>query len=107
MVTFPTLPVIFVLMIAAGPALMAWIISLQTVLQQATEDSYRGRVFGAYSTTSTVLIFVGSGLAGFLADSLGTSTLMSAAAIIYIGAGLLSWVTLSKPLSRVAAAAAS
>ncbi len=107
MVTFPTLPVIFVLMIAAGPALMAWIISLQTVLQQATEDSYRGRIFGAYSTTSTVLIFIGSGLAGFLADSLGTSLLMSAAAMVYIAAGLLAWVTLSKPLSRVTAAAVS
>jgi predicted MFS family arabinose efflux permease len=107
MVTFPTLTVVITLMILAGPALMAWIISMQTVLQQETEDSYRGRVFGAYGTTSTILMFAGSGLAGALADSLGSSVLMAIAAISYVVAGLLAWVLLSKPLSRAAAPAAS
>ena len=107
MVTFPTLIVVTTLMVVAGPALMAWIISMQTVLQQSTEDSYRGRVFGAYTTTSTILMFVGSGLAGFLADSLGTSVLMATAAVIYIFAGLLGWALLNKPLSQVAAPVAS
>ncbi|UCG25329.1 MAG: MFS transporter [Chloroflexota bacterium] len=107
MVIFPTLPVVMTLMILAGPALMAWIISMQTVLQQATEDSFRGRVFGAYGTTSTVLMFVGAGLAGVMADSLGSSSLMASAAVIYVVAGLLGWVLLSKPLSQAAAPAAS
>ncbi len=106
MVTFPTLTVVVALMILAGPALMAWIISMQTVLQQATDDSFRGRVFGAYGTTSTILMFVGSGLAGILADSLGSSVLMGSAAVIYVIAGLVGWVLLSKPLSRMAAATA-
>jgi len=105
MVLFPTLTVVVVLMILAGPALMAWIISMQTVLQQATEDSYRGRVFGAYGTTSTILMFIGSGLAGVMANSLGSSSLMASAAVIYVIAGLLGWVLLSKPLSQVAAPA--
>ena len=105
MVLFPTLTVVVVLMILAGPALMAWIISMQTVLQQATEDSYRGRVFGAYGTTSTILMFIGSGLAGVMADSLGSSSLMASAAVIYVIAGLLGWVLLSKPLSQAAAPA--
>ena len=94
-------------MVLGGPAFMAWIISMQTALQQSTEDSYRGRIFGAYSTTSTVLMFVGAGLAGFIADSLGTSFLMAASAIIYIIAGVVAWFLLSKPLGRVAAAATS
>jgi len=104
MVMFPTLAVVVTLMILAGPALMAWIISMQTVLQQETEDSYRGRVFGAYGTTSTILMFAGSGLAGALADSLGSSILMATAAIIYVFAGLLAWVLLSKPLKEQVAA---
>ena len=107
MVLFPTLTVVVGLMILAGPALMAWIISMQTVLQQATEDSFRGRVFGAYGTTSTILMFVGSGLAGVMADSLGSSSLMASAAVIYVVAGLLGWVLLSKPLSQAAAPATS
>ena len=106
MVIFPTLPVIILLMIAAGPALMAWIISMQTVLQTATDDSYRGRVFGAYSTTSTVLMFIGSGLAGLLADTLGAFVLMSAAAGIYIMAGIVGRILLSKPLSQLTPLAA-
>lgn len=107
MVAFPTLTVVVALMILAGPALMAWIISMQTVLQQATDDNFRGRVFGAYGTTSTILMFVGSGLAGFLADSSGSSALMASAAVIYVIAGLASWVLLNKPLSRMAATAAT
>jgi len=103
MVLFPTLPVVVTLMIAAGPVLMAWIISMQTVLQQATADRYRGRVFGAYSTVSALLMFVGSGLAGSLADALGVASLMYAAAVIYVVAGLLGWALLRRPL-RVPAA---
>jgi len=105
MVTVPTLAVIVGLMVLAGPALMAWIIGMQTVMQQSTEDSFRGRVFGAYGTTSTILMFVGAGLAGLMADTVGTSLLMAASAIIYVVAGVVAWFLLSKPLSRVATAA--
>jgi predicted MFS family arabinose efflux permease len=105
MVTFPTLMIVVGLMILAGPFLMAWIIGMQTVLQQATDDSFRGRVFGAYGTTSTILMFVGAGLAGMLADTLGASALMASAAVIYVVAGTLGWVLLSKPLSQAAAPA--
>ncbi|MGD8857799.1 MAG: MFS transporter [Chloroflexota bacterium] len=107
MVTLPTLPVVVGLMVLGGPAFMAWIISAQTVLQQSTEDSFRGRIFGAYGTTSTVLMFVGAGLAGLMADGAGTSMLMAVAAAFYILAGLVAWVLLSKPLRQAAAAAAS
>jgi predicted MFS family arabinose efflux permease len=107
MVTLPTLPVVVGLMVLGGPAFMAWIISAQTVLQQSTEDRFRGRIFGAYGTTSTVLMFVGAGLAGFLADGAGTSMLMAAAAVFYVLAGLVAWALLSKPLRQAAMAAAS
>lgn len=105
MVTFPTLPVVVGLMVLGGPAFMGWIISIQTTLQQATDDDFRGRIFGVYGTTSTVLMFVGAGLAGVFADAAGTSWLMAAAALIYVLSGLVSWAKLSKPLSRVSVAA--
>jgi MFS family permease len=69
---------------------------VQTVLQQETEDAFRGRVFGAFGTTITLLMLVGSGLGGALADQLGASLLMNAASIIYIIAGLLAIVLLSQ-----------
>jgi len=98
MALFPTLPLVLSLMVIAGPFLMAWIISTQTLLQQGTEGGFRGRVFGAYSTVSTILMFVAAGLAGALADVLGVTTLFIAAAAIYMAAGLAAWVLLRKPL---------
>jgi MFS family permease len=65
-------------------------------LQQETEDAFRGRVFGAFGTTITLLMLVGSGLGGALADQLGATFLMSSASIIYIIAGLLAIILLSQ-----------
>lgn len=99
MILVPKLPVILSLMIVAGPLLMAWLISLQTVLQKETEDRFRGRVFGAYNAVSTILMFVGSGLGGSLADTLGLRPLMIASAVIYMVAGLLAWLLLRRRLA--------
>jgi len=101
MVLVPTLPVILTLTVVAGPAVMAWLICTQTVLQRETEDRFRGRVFGAYNTVSTVLMFVGSGAGGSLADTLGIKWLIVAAAGIYMTAGVLGWGLLRRGLSSV------
>ncbi len=101
MIFFPTLPVILPLMIVAGPALMAWIISGQTLLQQGTEDKYRGRIFGTYGMVSTLLMFVGSGLAGTTADIVGVELLIIAAAGFYIIGGFLGLGLLAKPIAQL------
>ncbi len=98
MVLFPRLSVIMSLTVVAGPIIMAWLICVQTTLQKGTEDRFRGRVFGAYHTVSTVLMFVGAGLGGSLADTLGIRCLIVAAAAIYMSAGLLGWVLLGRRL---------
>ncbi len=96
MVNVPLLTVVIGLMVVGGPFFMAWIISGQTMLQTATADEFRGRVFGAFGTTSTLLMFVGSGLAGLLADYLGVKPLLNAAGIIYVVAGVFGWVVLKR-----------
>jgi predicted MFS family arabinose efflux permease len=90
MLTRPSLPVILGALLLIGPALMAWLISLQTIGQTETEDAYRGRVFGAIGTTTTFIMFFGSAIAGFMADQIGTLILVAAAATLYILAGVLS-----------------
>ena len=102
MVLVPTLPTVIALMIAAGPVFMAWIISTQTVMQSATVEGFRGRVFGAYGTVSTLVMFVGSGLGGSLADAAGVTSLMYAATVIYVTAGVLGWILLRGLLPRPA-----
>jgi predicted MFS family arabinose efflux permease len=107
MVMVPTLPTVITLMIAAGPVFMAWIISTQTVMQSATAEGFRGRVFGAYGTVSTLVMFVGSGLGGSLADAAGVTSLMYAATVIYVTAGVLGWILLRGLLARPAVQAAA
>jgi MFS family permease len=95
-VNFPTLVIVLPGLVLVGiPAIVSFV-SVQTVLQQETEDAFRGRVFGAFGTTITLLMLVGSGLGGALADQLGASLLMNAASIIYIIAGLLAIVLLNQ-----------
>lgn len=96
MVNVPSLPVVMGLMVVGGPFFMGWIISGWTLLQTSTADEFRGRVFGAFGTTTTLLMFVGSGLAGLLADYLGATSLLNAAALIYVVAGVLGWVVLKR-----------
>ena len=86
----PSLVVFMGLLVLIGPALMAWLISLQTIGQKETEDAYRGRVFGAIGTTTTFIMFFGAAIAGFMADQIGTIILVAAAAIFYMIAGLVS-----------------
>ena len=104
MVSFPLLEVALPLLVLVGIPLMAWIVSLQTILQQATEDKYRGRVFGSFGTLSALLMFFGTFIAGGLADLVGALILMTAAALIYIFSGILGWVLLHTPVQELDAA---
>ena len=104
MVSFPLLEVALPLLVLVGIPLMAWIVSLQTILQQATEDKYRGRIFGSFGTLSALLMFFGTFIAGGLADLVGALILMTAAALIYIFSGILGWVLLHTPVQELDAA---
>ena len=100
-INFPTLAVVLPGLVLVGiPAIVSFV-SVQTVLQQETEDAFRGRVFGAFGTTITLLMLIGSGLGGVLADQLGASFLMTTASIIYIVAGLLAIVLLVQRTPKI------
>jgi len=105
MVVFPKLTVVLPLLVFAGISVIAWIVSLQTIFQTETEDAYRGRVFGAFGTTNTLLMFVGSALAGAFADLVGTIPLMYIAAGIYAIAGIFAWKVLRQPIVQKVGAA--
>lgn len=104
-VNIPVLPVVIVMLAFVGVFAIAWIVSIQTTLQTHTEDAFRGRVFGAFGTTTTLLMFVGSALAGLLADQIGAVPLMNGAGVIYIFSGLLAAVLFAKAVVRVSTAA--
>jgi predicted MFS family arabinose efflux permease len=98
MVAQPTLYVLLILIGLIGVPSIAWIVAVQTQLQQATADEYRGRVFGAYGTSVSLLMLVSSGLAGLSADMIGATALVLIAAVISIMAGLMAGVLLRQPV---------
>jgi MFS family permease len=108
MVNIPSLAIILPLITLAGISSVAWLVSIQTLLQQNTEDAYRGRIFGAFSTTNMLLMLMGAIFGGALADQIGSTALMNGASLIYVLAGLLAFILLvshiaqRQPLSRSA-----
>ena len=90
MITVPVMVVVLPLIVVVGVPAIGGMIATQTILQQQTPDAFRGRVFGAFATTITLLMFVGNALAGFGADVVGVTSILNSAAFIYIGAGVVA-----------------
>ena len=96
MLAKPTVTVLVALTGVVGMPAIAWIVAIQTQIQQATTDEYRGRVFGAFGTTASLLMLISSVLAGGSADIVGASMLVFVAAIISILSGLMAWILFAK-----------
>jgi MFS family permease len=82
------------LMGVAGMAAAAWLISSETLLQLATGDQFRGRIFGTLGTTSALASLAGMLLAGALTDLLGLVLILFISGGLYILSGGLAWVML-------------
>jgi Na+/melibiose symporter-like transporter len=64
--------------------------SVNTLLQTAVADAYRGRIFGAVGATQGMLMLAGAALAGGLGDRLGVVTMLNIQGGGYVLAGLLA-----------------
>jgi len=100
-VLFPVLAVALPILVITGIIGLIGFVTIQTVLQLGTEDSYRGRVFGTYGTTVTLLMLLGNGIGGAMADQIGARLLMGGASIVYVLAGVLGALVLTAPLRQV------
>lgn len=97
---FAAVPVATVSMacaVALGIPAVGWIASQQTLLQKSVADQYLGRVFGAFSATTALMLFVGSLSAGALGDLAGIVPLLVVSAIMYCAAGVLALILLRRP----------
>ena len=93
----PLAPVSMVCAVAIGIPAVGWIASQQTLLQKSVADEYLGRVFGAFSATTALMLFVGSLSAGALGDLAGIVPLLIVSAIMYCAAGVLAALLLRRP----------
>jgi MFS family permease len=78
-----------VLFAAVGIPGVAMMTGMNTLLQSAVADKYRGRIFGTYGMTGALLALIGATLAGTLGDRIGTVMLLNIQGGVYVVAGLL------------------
>ena len=86
---FPGFTLALVLFVAVGIPGVAMMTGMNTLLQSAVADEYRGRIFGTYGMTGALLALIGATLAGTLGDRVGAVTLLNIQGGVYVAAGLL------------------
>jgi MFS family permease len=88
------IPVELVVLFLAGFPAVGWLVSEQTLLQTLVEDRFRGRVFGAYNTSASLLNIAGLMIAGLLALPVGLAVMLHVSVGLTFGAGVLAWLLL-------------
>lgn len=86
---FPGFTLAVALFVAVGVPGVIMTTGLNTLLQSAVADEFRGRVFGAYGMTSALLALAGTTLAGLLGERLGVVNVLNIQGGVYVVAGLL------------------
>lgn len=90
----------------AGFPVSAFSTGFTTIIQTEAEDAYRGRVFGALSTTMGLLMILGASIAGPLTERFGVVPVLTAQAAAYPIGGILAltamgeWGGSRNPLQR-------
>ena len=72
-----------------------------TLFQRNTDDSHRGRAFGALGAVEAVAVLAGTAGAGFLGQSLGIIPVLAFQGASYVAAGLAMLVMLHGETARV------
>ena len=93
-VVFPVLPVVLLAAFLAGAPVVFFFTGLYTLLQRSVADAYRGRVFGAYGTTNTLLLLIGMSLSSALTAQFGVVLMLALLGIFYFLAGVTALVLL-------------
>jgi MFS family permease len=90
---------VIVLAFVVGIASVGSRVGSQTLLQNNTEDAYRGRVFGTLAMTGSSLELLSVSFAGIMAEQVGIVPMLSLAAGITILAGVLALLLLARDSS--------
>ncbi len=96
----PALILASAFMILAGFPAVAGTAAVNSLLQMATTDAFRGRVFGALGTIEGISILVGLSVGGFAVDTVGPVAVLSAGAAMWIAGGLFSLLRLPKEMAQ-------
>lgn len=98
---FPSLALALVFSALGGLPAVGYLVGSQTLLQDAVPDRLRGRVFGAWDTTSAFLRFLAIAGTGTLADVAGIIPLMYCMAILRLLSGVAAVLILVPSHNRL------
>jgi MFS family permease len=101
--TVPSVPLALGLSLFVGLTSVASAVGVETLVQRAVRDDYRGRVFGALGATGSLLSLLGALTAGVLAEVVGLVTMLNVASALIVLAG----VVVLRAFSPTAAAASA
>ena len=82
------------LIAVVGVLVVSFFITEQTLLQSAIADEYRGRVLGAYGTTSSLFYIIGIGCGSVLGGLLGVVGALDIAGALFALAGVVALLML-------------
>ncbi len=91
---FPSLVLAAALFILAGIPGVGMATGANTLLQTEAADRFRGRVFGAFSTTTSLLLMSGLLVAGALGDRLGVLPVLNLQGSMYVLSGIIALIWL-------------
>ncbi len=97
------MPVALALKASQGIPIIGFFVSLDTLLQQATPDRYRGRIFGAYGMLCALAMLIGQLAASLLSTNFGIVPIYNGVGYMFASAGLLALLLLGR--FEIAAAA--
>jgi MFS family permease len=92
------MPLALALKAAQGAPIIGFYVSLETLLQQAVPDRYRGRIFGAYGAVCALAMLAGQIASSFLGDRIGVVLVMNGVGILFLASGLLTLALLPSRL---------
>ena len=95
----PILPLNLALLVLIGAPLVGLDVGAVTMLQTATPDRYRGRVFGTIATTTALLLMVGRVIATVLGGQVNVVLLLVSMCLLVVISGLLALRLLRDPNS--------
>jgi MFS family permease len=93
-VLLPSLPLVIALFVLVGLPGIGFTTSLMALFQSRVADAYRGRIFGAYGTTLSLLGLVGMTFAGAMGDVLGPVPVLNVQGAGYVVVGGLAFLLL-------------
>jgi MFS family permease len=91
---FPSLVLAAALFILAGIPGVGMATGANTLLQTEAADQFRGRVFGAFNTTTSLLLMIGLLVAGALGDRLGVLPVLNLQGSMYVLSGVIALIWL-------------